>query len=347
MRCQAMTAFGQPLEDLEQETPKPGPGEALVKITSAGLCHSDLHIHDGYFSLGGDAKQPVAVQFPCVLGHEIEGEVVALGEGVTGVPKAGERVAVFPWLGCGQCAACNRGDQHLCGPNRVLGVARWGGLADHVLVPDADALIPIGDLPAGVGALAMCSGLTAFSALKKIGKPAVGEPIVLVGMGGVGLAGLALAKALFPNPIYAVDIDPAKRKAAMERGAAGAIDPAEADAAETFVKTTGGAAAAIDFVGATDTFNFANGAVRRGGQVVVVGLFGGTTTIPLITLPLRAVTIGGSFVGSLPEAKELITLLRTGKVATPLMEERPLSAANSAFDDLRAGKVVGRVVLKP
>jgi len=341
-----MTAFGQPLEDLERETPQPGPGEALVKITRAGLCHSDLHIHDGHFNLGGDAKQPVNVQFPCVLGHEIEGEVVALGEGVNG-PAPGTRVAVFPWIGCGQCPACKRGDQHLCGPNRVLGVARWGGLADHVLVPDAEALIPIGDLPDGVGALAMCSGLTAFSALKKIGAPRPEEPIVLVGMGGVGLAGLALAKALFPNPIIAVDIDPAKRAAALERGAAEAIDPAAADAAKNFVKSTGGAVAAIDFVGADATFAFASGAIRRGGSVVVVGLYGGLTTIPIITFPLRAMTLGGSFVGSLPEARELVTLLRSGKVATPLMEERPLSAANSAFADLRAGKVVGRVVLKP
>ncbi|MBI1187147.1 MAG: alcohol dehydrogenase catalytic domain-containing protein [Alphaproteobacteria bacterium] len=346
MRCQAMTAFGQPLEDLERETPQPGPGEALVKITRAGLCHSDLHIHEGFFNVGGDAKQPVAVQFPCVLGHEIEGEVAALGDGAKG-PAPGTRVAVFPWIGCGQCTACKRGDQHLCGPNRVLGVARWGGLADHVLVPDADALIPIGDLAPGVGALAMCSGLTAFSALKKIGKPRAEEPIVLVGMGGVGLAGLALAKALFPNPIVAVDIDPAKREAALKRGAAEAIDPAAADAAKTFVKQSGGAVAAVDFVGAGDTYAFASGSIRRGGTVVVVGLFGGLANIPLITLPLRAMTIAGSFVGSLDEARELVDLLKTGKVATPLMEERPLAAANSAFDDLRAGKVVGRVVLTP
>jgi D-arabinose 1-dehydrogenase-like Zn-dependent alcohol dehydrogenase len=289
---------------------------------------------------------PVSVPLPCVLGHEIEGEVAALGEGVSG-PAPGSRVAVFPWIGCGECAACRRGDQHLCVPNRVLGVARWGGLADHVLVPDADALIPIGDLPAGIGALAMCSGLTAFSALKRIGHPAPQEPVMLIGMGGVGLMGLAIAKATLPNPIVVVDVDAAKRAAALQRGAAEALDPAEQGAASAFAKRSGGAAAVVDFVGADATYAFANGAVRRGGTIVLVGLYGGAAPLSLVTLPLRALTIGGSFVGSLPEARQLVELLKTGKVAAPLMEERPLSAANSAFNDLRAGKVVGRVVLVP
>jgi D-arabinose 1-dehydrogenase-like Zn-dependent alcohol dehydrogenase len=331
---------------MERDTPEPGPGEALVRITRAGLCHSDLHLHDGHFNLGGDQKMPVSTPLPCVLGHEIEGEVAALGEGVAG-PAPGTRVAVFPWIGCGQCAACKRGDQHLCVPNRVLGVARWGGLADHVLVPDAEALIPIGDLAAGIGALAMCSGLTAFSALKRIGRPPAAEPVMLIGMGGVGLMGLALAKATLPNPIVVVDIDPAKRAAALERGASEALDPAEPGAASAFAKRTGGAAAVVDFVGADTTYGFANGAVRRGGTIVVVGLFGGAAPLSLVTIPLRALTLAGSFVGSLAEAKELVGLLRAGKIAAPLMEERPLSAANSAFADLRAGKVVGRVVLVP
>jgi D-arabinose 1-dehydrogenase-like Zn-dependent alcohol dehydrogenase len=159
--------------------------------------------------------------------------------------------------------------------------------------------------------------------------------------------GLAIAKAILPNPIVVVDVDAAKRAAALQRGAAEALDPAEQGAASAFAKRTGGAAAVVDFVGADTTYAFANAAVRRGGAIVLVGLYGGAAPLSLVTLPLRALTIGGSFVGSLPEARELIELLKAGKVAAPLMEERPLSAANSAFNDLRAGKVVGRVVLVP
>ncbi len=347
MRCQAVTAYGQKLETMERETPAPGPGEAVVKIVRSGVCHSDVHIHDGYFDMGGGAKLPAPMPLPGVLGHEIEGEVAALGAGVVG-PAIGSRVAVYPWIGCGQCAACKRGDQHYCtGANRNLGIRLWGGFADHVLVPDADALIPLKNVDAGVGGLAMCSGLTAFSALKKIGAPDPSEPIVLLGLGGVGLMGLALAKALLPNPLIAMDIDPAKRENALKRGAAEAIDPADPAAVKAFQKASGGAYAAIDFVGAPATYNTAIQIVRRGGHYVVVGLFGGAVTVPLATIPMRAIAIQGSYVGSLAEARELVALLETGKVDAPLMDVRPLSAATQALADLREGKVMGRVVLTP
>lgn len=346
MRAEAMTAFAKPLEHLERETPQPGAGEALVKITRAGLCHSDLHIHDGYFDLGGGQKAPVNIPLPAVLGHEIEGEVAALGAGVAG-PKAGTRVAVYPWIGCGQCAACKRGEQQLCATNRNLGIARWGGMADHVLVPDATALIELGDLQPGVGALAMCSGLTAFSALKKLGAPDPAEPILLIGLGGVGLMGLSIAKALYSNPIIAVDIDASKREAALARGASEALDPNAPDAAAQFVAKTGGAYGAIDFVGAPQTVGFGMSAVRRGGRVIVVGLFGGAMPVSTAMLPIRELMLAGSYVGSLAEARDLIGLMRAGKIAPPVMDERPLSCANQAFDDLRAGKVVGRIVFTP
>ncbi len=347
MRCEAVTKFGEPLESLDRPTPEPGPGEAVVRITRAGVCHSDVHLHDGYFDMGGGAKMPVAMPLPAVLGHEIEGEVVALGAGVDG-PSVGTKVAVYPWIGCGQCPVCERGEQQLCGgANRNLGIRLWGGFADHVLVPDAKAMIPSGNLAPGVGALAMCSGLTAFSALKKIGKPDPKEPIVLVGLGGVGLMGLSLAKAQFKNPIIAVDIDPGKRENALKRGASEALDPNNADAVKDFVKRTGGAVAAIDFVGAPATYAVATGAVRRGGTVVIVGLFGGAVTVPLATVPMRALTIAGSYVGSLKDAQELMALLKSGEVDEPLIDNRPLKSASQALTDLREGKVMGRVVLAP
>lgn len=347
MKCEAVTKFGEPLESLDRPTPEPGPGEALVRISRAGVCHSDVHLHDGYFDMGGGNKMEASLPLPAVLGHEIEGEVIALGAGVDG-PSPGTRVAVYPWIGCGKCPVCERGEQQLCGANRNLGIRLWGGFADHVLVPDATALIPTGNLEPGVGALAMCSGLTAFSALKKVGKPDPKEPIVLIGLGGVGLMGLALAKAQFKNPIIALDIDPAKRENALKRGATEAIDPTNDDALKAFLgRTGGGAVAAVDFVGAPATYAAANRVIRRGGTIVIVGLFGGAVTVPLATLPMRAVTLAGSYVGSLAEAQELMALLKTGDVDAPIMENRPLKAASQALNDLREGKVLGRVVLTP
>jgi D-arabinose 1-dehydrogenase-like Zn-dependent alcohol dehydrogenase len=346
MKAQAMTAFGAPLTPMELDLAKPGPGEAIVRVTRAGLCHSDLHLHDGYFDFG-DTRQPVAIEMPAVLGHEIEGEVAELGEGASG-PPVGARVAVYPWLGCNACDTCRAGDQQMCivPPRRALGVAKWGGMAEYVHVPFADALIPVGDLAPGLGALAMCSGLTAFSALKKIGAPPSEQPVLLLGMGGVGLMAMTLAKSVLPNPIVAADIDPAKREAALRYGAVAAIEPTM-DAWKKVAAQRGPAAAAIDFVGAPATFGFGTGALKRGGKYIIVGLFGGKASLPLASLPLKPYSIIGSYVGRLDEARELIALMRVGAVPAPPMHERPLAEANSAIDDLRAGKVVGRVVLKP
>ncbi|MBI3437275.1 MAG: alcohol dehydrogenase catalytic domain-containing protein [Proteobacteria bacterium] len=346
MKAQAMTAFGAPLTPMDLTPKQVGPGEALVRVTRAGLCHSDLHIHDGYFDFG-DVKQPVALEMPAVLGHEIEGEVAELGEGVSG-PAVGTRVAVYPWLGCNACATCAAGDQQLCIalPRRALGVAQWGGMAEYVHVSFANALIPIGELQPGLGALAMCSGLTAYSALKKIASAPADQPVLLLGMGGVGLMALALAKNMISNPIIAVDIDPAKREAALKYGAVAAIEPT-AEAWKDTASRHGLAGAAIDFVGAPATFGFGTAALRRGGKYVIVGLFGGKASLPLASLPLRPISITGSYVGRLDEARELITLLQKGAAPAPPMQERPLTDANAAINDLRAGKVLGRVVLKP
>lgn len=346
MKAQAMTAFGAPLEPMELAPRTPGPGEALVRVSRAGLCHSDLHIHDGYFDFG-DVRQPVAINMPAVLGHEIEGEIAELGEGADALP-VGTRVAVYPWLGCNACETCHAGDQHLCIalPRRALGVAQWGGMAEYVHVRFADALIPIGDLTPGLGALAMCSGLTAYSALKKIGAPPPGQPVLLLGMGGVGLMAMALARSALPNPIIAADIDATKREAALKYGAVEAIEPS-AEAWKDVAARHGAAAAVIDFVGAPATFGFGTAALRRGGKYIIVGLFGGKANLPLASLPLKPFSIVGSYVGRLDEARELITLMRAGAIPAPPMHERPLSEANSAIDDLRAGKVLGRVLLKP
>lgn len=346
MKAQAMTAFGAPLTPMDL-TPKPvGPGGAMVRVARAGLCHSDLHIHDGYFDFG-DFKQPVAIDMPAVLGHEIEGEVTELGAGAS-APGVGTRVAVYPWLGCNACETCRAGDQQLCIvlPRRALGVAQWGGMAEYVHVPFADALIPIGDLAPGLGALAMCSGLTAYSALKKIGAPPQDQPVLILGMGGVGLMAMALAKNVLPNPIIAADIDATKREAALRYGAVEAIEPTP-EAWKAIASRRGGAIAAIDFVGAPATFGFGTAALRRGGKYIIVGLFGGKASLALASLPLRPISIVGSYVGRLDEARELVALMRQGGIPAPPMQERPLDQANAAIDDLRAGKVLGRVVLRP
>ena len=222
-----------------------------------------------------------------------------------------------------------------------------GGYSDYVLVPHPRYLLDHEGIPADLAATYMCSGLTAFSALKKIGDVGEGEPIAIVGLGGVGMMGLQFARALFPKArLIGADVDERKLVAAAKAGAALCIDTSEEDAAKRLLKETkGGAAAAIDFVGSEASLGFANRVARKGGKVVIVGLFGGRFSMPIPMFPLRAISLIGSYVGSLIETKEMLALVKAGHVDPIPLEARPLDQANRTLDDLRAGEVLGRVVL--
>lgn len=346
LRRLSLTAYETPLCETIVDCPAPTGSEVLVRIERCGVCHSDLHMQDGYFMLAGDKRLDVRAgrTLPFTLGHEIAGTVEAAGP--DGGAKIGAKVAVYPWIGCGQCAACRAGEENLCSTNRHLGVSADGGFASHVLVPHPRYLIDYAPLsPSFAGAL-MCSGLTAYSALKRLAEHAKRGPALLVGLGGVGMMGLSIARALFPHPPIVADIDAGKREAALKAGAAAAFDPADPDARKAIVKTTGGGAFAVcDFVGSERSLAFATGALTKGGKVVVTGLLGGNFATPVAMFPLRAMTIEGTLTGTLEEAKEVVALAMAGKISVLPIAERPLSEAQSALEDLRAGRVVGRLVL--
>ena len=196
-----------------------------------------------------------------------------------------------------------------------------------MLVPHPRYLIDYAPLsPSFAGAL-MCSGLTAYSALKRLRAHAARGPALLVGLGGVGMMGLAIARALFPHPPIVADIDAAKREAALKAGAAAAFDPADKDARRAILKATGGGVfAACDFVGSDKSLAFATGALAKGGKVVITGLLGGTFTTPAAMFVLKAMTIEGTLTGTLAEAKELMALARAGKIA-PLPITRTAAGA--------------------
>jgi D-arabinose 1-dehydrogenase-like Zn-dependent alcohol dehydrogenase len=282
------------------------------------------------------------------LGHEISGEVVALGPEASGV-KPGDRRVIFPWIGCGECAVCRRGEEQLCNKPRSLGIYRPGGFADHIIVPHARYLLELGGLTPAQAAPFACSGLTAFGALKRVGEAVYRtQPILVIGAGGLGLMCLALLKALGGHGAIVADIDPKKREAALAGGALAAIDAGAADAVkQAMVAAKAPIGAAIDFVGASPTARLGIDAITRGGKYVIVGLFGGDITLALPFLPIRAITIQGSFVGSLAEFKELLALVATGKVPKLPMEERSLDHAEAALRDLKAGRIIGRAVLTP
>jgi alcohol dehydrogenase len=342
---QSLAAYGTPLCETVAEAPEPRGTEVLVRISRCGVCHSDLHLYDGYFSLGGDKKLDVTAfrTLPFTLGHEIAGVVEKAGPEADA--KVGMSAAVFPWIGCGECAACKAGEENLCAAPRHLGIQVDGGFATHVLVPHPRYLIDHAGLPAALAGAYMCSGLTAYSALKRIAEHARRGPVLLVGLGGVGMMGLALARAMFPQPPIVADIDAAKREAALKAGAAAAYDPADPNARKALFKATGGIYGAVDFVGSDGSLAFAAGSLAKGGKVVITGLIGGTYTTPIAMFPLRVFTIEGTMTGTLGEANEMMALARSGKIPPVPIIERPLSAAQASLDDLRAGRIVGRVVL--
>jgi len=346
MQRQSLAAYGQPLCETVVDCPKPSGSEVLVRIERCGVCHSDVHLQDGYFSLGGGKKLDVSAgrALPFTLGHEIAGVVESAGDEAPEA-KIGRRVAVYPWIGCGVCAACRGGEENLCSDHRHLGIAVDGGFATHVLVPHPRYLLDYAPLsPAFAGSL-MCSGLTAYAALKRhTGRPERGS-VLLLGLGGVGMMGLAIARALFRTPPIVADIDAEKRKAAIAAGAVEAYDPADPQTRKAVMKATGGLLAICDFVGSDKSLQFATGLLVRGGKVVVTGLLGGDFSMAAAMFGIKAMTIEGTLTGTLAEARELLDLVRSKNIAPIPTRDRPLAEAQAALDDLRAGRVVGRTVL--
>jgi len=346
LRRQSLVAYGQPLCETIVDCPAPRGSEVLVRVVRCGVCHSDLHMQDGYFALGDDKRLDITKgrPLPFTLGHEIAGVIEAAGEAADGA-ITGRRVAVYPWIGCGTCAACRAGEENLCSSHHHLGIAVDGGFATHVLIPHPRYLLDYEPLSPDFAGPLMCSGLTAYAALKAVADRAARGPVLLVGLGGVGMMGLALARALFPQPPIVADIDAQKRDAAIAAGAAAAYDPSDAQARRAITAATGGVLAVCDFVGSDRSLQFSTGVLARGGKVVVTGLLGGGFSMAAAMFAIKAMTIEGRLTGTLAEARELLDLARSGKISQLATHERPLSEAQAALDDLRAGRVIGRTVL--
>jgi len=349
MRMFQVCVCGQPLQLNQQPTPEPKGTEVLLKVLAAGVCHSDLHLAEGYFDLGGGKKmslQDRGMKLPVTLGHENVGEVVAAGPEAKGV-KIGARMLADPWIGCGTCGPCKRNEDNLCMAMRSLGVFSNGGYADYLMVPHPRYLFDIGELDPVRAAPLACSGVTTFGALKKVPTLAT-EPTVIIGAGGLGLMCLALHGKMGGHSAIVVDIDPAKRAAAKQGGAAAVVDARAADAVDQIkTLTKGGAWAVIDLVGSSQSARLGYDSLIKGGKYIIVGLYGGDLTVSLPPIPMRALTIQGSYVGSVPEMTELMDLIRRTGLPDVPVAARPLEDVNAVHDELRAGKIVGRVVLTP
>ncbi|MGP9810013.1 alcohol dehydrogenase [Rhodopseudomonas sp. NSM] len=350
MKSFRVSGFGQPLSEENRPTPELTGTQVLLRVKAAGICHSDLHIWEGGYELGhGRKKLSLAdrgVALPLTMGHETVGEIVAAGPDAKDA-KIGDVVLVYPWIGCGECAVCRAGDENMCLKPRFLGVYCDGGYSDELIVPHPRYLLSLDGLDPVTAAPYACSGVTTYSALKKL-EFAFDGPIVMFGAGGLGLMALSLLKAMGGKGAIMVDIDARKREAAEQAGAMATVDGGAPDALEQIAAKAGAPVrGALDLVGNSQTAQLGFDCLTKGGKLVIVGLFGGGAPWALPFIPMRAITIQGSYVGNLRETQELLDLVRANKIAPIPVTPLPLPRANQALLDLQQGKLVGRAVLTP
>ncbi|RJS62516.1 alcohol dehydrogenase AdhP [Bacillus sp. PK3_68] len=334
MKAAVVNEFKQDLEVKTVSKPKPGPGEALVKMEACGVCHTDLHAAHGDW--------PVKPKLPLIPGHEGVGVVEAVGEGVTTL-KVGDRVGI-PWLysACGECEYCLKGQETLCPNQENGGYSVDGGYAEYCLAA-ADYVAKIPDeLDSVAAAPILCAGVTTYKALKVSGaKP--GDWVAIYGIGGLGHIALQYAKAMGFN-VVAVDIADEKLVLAKELGADETVNGMQENPVEAIQNRVGGVQAAVSVAVTKRAFEQAYQSVKRGGTLVVVGLPNDELPIPIFDTVLNGVSVKGSIVGTRMDMKEALDFAARGKVKAQI-ETAPLDQINEVFEKMVQGKINGRIVL--
>ena len=349
MRSARIVGASKPLVVEDAENPVPRGEQVLVKVSATGVCHSDLHLWEGGYNLGDGTFMKVTdrgVKYPVTPGHEVTGEVAATGEDSGGY-GIGEKVLVYPWVGCGKCPACDAGNENLCDAPRSLGVFQNGGYADHILVPHHKYLARLDGLDPEEATSLACSALTAYTAIKKANANSP-ETLLIIGAGGLGLMGVQIARATTNATVICIDLDEAKLAMARKLGAHRTIISGKG-AAERIMEMTGGLGvdSVVDFVNASATAKTGLDVLRKRGKLVLVGLFGGSLNLSLVTIPLKSVTIQGAYTGNYADMVELMGLARDGVIRSVISKRYGLEASNDALEDLRAHKIVGRAVINP
>jgi alcohol dehydrogenase, propanol-preferring len=352
----AVVEHGKPLQKISTPIPTVSGTEILIRVTHAGVCHSDLHAWEGFYPLGEGKRLTLSdrgVTLPRALGHEILGRVVQHGPDVSAadadaLPIGASRI-VYPWVGCQTCRRCAEGDDNLCTKQRTRGVHVDGGFSSYVTVPHPKYLVDHTGIDPAVACTFACSGITVLSAIQKLMPLAPQDPILLVGAGGLGLAAIAMLKALGHENITTADISPSKREAALKAGASRVVDNSAADVAANVATATQAAGgsffAAIDFVNNPSTAEFALASLIKGGKMVPIGLMGGEIKLSLAMLIFGSKAIIGNIVGNPKHLVEVAELAKSGRLSPLPVERVAFDQANEAMERLGRGEVTGRVVL--
>ncbi|MBI4514519.1 MAG: NAD(P)-dependent alcohol dehydrogenase [Deltaproteobacteria bacterium] len=342
MKAYRMTQWQAAPELRDVDIREPGPGEVLVKVGGAGVCHSDLHVMD--FPAGA-----LPYTLPFTLGHENAGWVERLGPGVSGW-AAGDPVIVYSVWGCGRCPACRVGAENYCEVAPLFfggGLGHDGGMASHMIVPSARFLCPLGGLDPRQAAPLTDAGLTTYHAVKRsLSLLRPGSTAVIIGAGGLGQMAIQILKALSPAGVVAVDVSAEKLTAAKSLGA-DAVVASDDRAADHIRDLTRGAGAelVLDIVGSDATLQLAVAVSRRLGHLTLVGIAGGALSFSYLGVPTE-LSVASVFYGSIPELSEVVTLAQAGKIKTQV-ELFPLEQAPHVYERLREGTIKGRGVVAP
>ena len=342
MRAVRMVAVGKPLELFELPVPEIGEREVLVRVRAAGICHSDVHYRAG--------KSPVR-PLPLTLGHEVAGEVEAVGKATRRI-KPGDRVVLNYMLTCGDCLYCNSGNEQFCTSGLMIGHYTNGGYADYIAVPERGVLVLPDEISYEQGATLMCASATSFHALRKARLKA-GETLAIFGAGGLGMSAIQLGIILGAMQVYAVDIQPAKLQLAEQYGAI-PINARQSDPADQIRRQTGGRGVdvAIELVGIAETMKQALRSLAIQGRVVIVGI--GDQPLAVNTYS-ELIGPEAEIIGSndhlLQELPQLIELTRRGLLDLSNIVSRtiPLDAGeiNRTLDSLEQGGSDVRTVIVP
>ncbi|MGW1621948.1 NAD(P)-dependent alcohol dehydrogenase [Streptomyces sp. NPDC002172] len=345
MKAVQYRTVGHAPEVVDVPVPGPGPGQVLLKVTAAGLCHSDLAVM-------GWPEEQFPYPLPMTLGHEGVGTVAAVGSGVTAVAE-GDDVAVYgPW-GCGHCHNCAQGKENSCHRAAGLGIlppglGAPGALAEYMLVDSPHHLVPLNGLDPVQAAPLTDAGLTPYHAIRKsLPKLVPGSTAVVIGVGGLGHLAVQLLRALTPARVVALDVSKEKLELAHAVGAHETLLSDGAAAARVRELTGGtGAEVVLDFVGAEATLAVAAASVAVAGDVTIVGIGGGTLAVGFGGgLPFE-VSASFPYWGSRPELMEVVELARQGLVSSHV-ETFTLDEAPAAYERLHAGDINGRAVVLP
>jgi alcohol dehydrogenase, propanol-preferring len=337
MKAALLHEFKSPLTIENVPRPKPDATEILIQVEACGVCHSDLHVADGDWpQLAGITKRPL------VLGHEITGRVVEKGEAVAD-SQIGDRVGV-PWIywTCGACEFCRNGNENLCAKQKITGVTVDGGFAEFVKAPASHAVRIPDKLSAADAAPLFCAGVTVFRALRQA-KISSGQRVAIFGIGGLGHLAVQIGREMGAE-IAAIDVSDEKLELAKSLGAAAVFNVASTNVVKQ-LRSKGGVHVALVTSAAKAAYDMAFACLRPAGTLLVVGLPAEDLSFPAISMAAGEIHIQASAVGTRQDLREVLALAAAGKI-TSHVNTYPLAHINEVLEELRNGRVSGRMVLR-